>query len=444
MRSKNASSWGRAGAICAVGLSAAALLTTPVSAKKKIDVTKEPAKEAPAAAGDSKSTVARGINAFTFDFFGAIRTSEPGNLFLSPYSISTALSMTTAGARGNTRDELNRALHFSELQPDAVNTAMGGLIGDFNATTHDGKPRGFQLAVANRLFGAKGAQFQPAFLSVNADLYKAPIEQMDFANATEASRVAINKWVESKTNSKVRDLIAQGQLLSSAKLVLVNALYFHADWAQPFIKPATQPTPFAVETGPKVSVPMMRREGKFGYFEEPGKLQVVELPYSGGELSMLVLLPAQGEKLATLEARLSADNLQKWSSEISQRPVDVFLPKFKVTWGTKDVVPQLKKLGVKDAFVFPQADFSGIDGGKTLIISLVLHKAFVDVNEEGTEAAAATAVVMAPGGAPPKQEPPKVFKADRPFLFLIRDNASGTILFVGRIANPNQTEPPAK
>ena len=313
---------------------------------------------------------------------------------------------------------------------------MGALIADYNEVTHQPKPRGFQLAVANRLFGAKGAVFKPDFLAVNAQQYGAPLEPLDFAKATEPSRQTINQWVANKTNNKVLELIGAGQLLPDAKLVLVNAIYFRGDWALPFVKAFTAEAPFAIAPGKKASVAMMHRSGSFGYFEKPGQLQVLELPYSGGELSMIVLLPAKQEPLAKLETSLSVENLTAWRGGLQPEEVKVSLPKFKVTWGTKNVVPQLQALGVKDAFVFPKADFSGIDGGRSLIISLVLHKAFVDVNEEGTEAAAATAVVGAPGGAPPVAKEPKIFTADRPFLFLIRDNQSGTILFIGRVNNP--------
>lgn len=388
-----------------------------------------------------KRQLGASLNAFTLDFYRAVSRPGPGNLFVSPYSIATALSMTSAGARGNTQAELTRTLHLDRVasSPDSVHATMGALIADYNETTHQATPRGFQLAVANRLFGAKGATFKPDFLAVNAQLYGAALEPLDFAKATELSRQAINLWVANKTYNKVMELISPGQLLPDAKLVLVNAIYFRGDWAQPFVKAFTAEAPFTVAAGNKTNVAMMHRSGKFGYFEKPGQLQVLELPYSGGELSMLVVLPARPESLAKIESGLSTEDLNAWSGGLRPEEVKVSLPKFKITWGTKNVVPELKALGIKDAFLFPNADFSGIDGGRSLIISLVLHKAFVDVNEEGTEAAAATAIVAAPGGAPPVAREPKVFTADRPFLLLIRDNQSGAILFIGRVTNPTAT-----
>lgn len=390
------------------------------------------------ATSNAKQSLSSSLNAFSFDFYGAIKGTEKGNVFLSPYSIAAALSMTNAGARGNTQAELNKALHFDQLSADGgVHAAMGSLISDLNAATKDGKPRGFRLAVANRLFGAKGATFLPDFLTVNSKQYGAPLEPLDFKNAVEPSRKAINTWVEQKTNDKVKELIQPGQLLPDAKLVLVNAIYFNADWANKFKGQATFDQPFHVAAGNDVSVPMMHGKGEYKYAEERGKLQVLELPYKGNEVSMIVLLPAEKQKLEALEKEISVENLAKWEAAMTPNPVRISLPKFKLTWGTKNVVENLQKLGIKDAFTYPQADFSGIDGAKNLVISLVLHKAFVEVKEEGTEAAAATAVLMAPGGAPPAPPPSeKVFTADRPFLFLIRDNTSGTILFIGRVANP--------
>lgn len=425
----------------ALGLLSAALLLPPPEAFSQTGKTtvkqSTPATTA-VPTPEVKRQLGASLNSFTLDFYSSLKSPGSGNLFVSPYSIATALSMTNAGARGNTQAELARAMHLDRIasSPDSVHASMGALIADYNAKTRNGKARGFQLAVANRLFGAKGATFKPDFLAVNAQLYGAALEPLDFAKATEPSRKAINQWVADKTNNKVLELINPGQLLPDAKLVLVNAIYFRGDWAQPFLKPFTAEAPFTVAPGKKTSVSMMHRSGSFGYFEKPGQLQVLELPYSGGELSMLVMLPAKPEPLAKLESNLSVENLSAWSGGLQPEQVKVSLPKFKITWGTRDVVPELRKLGIKDAFTFPNADFSGIDGGRSLIISLVLHKAFVDVNEEGTEAAAATAVVGAPGGAPPAPSEPKVFTADHPFLFLIRDNQSGTILFIGRVANP--------
>lgn len=393
------------------------------------------ASQNPSLTATARQRLGAGISAFAVDLFAAFKNSESGNLFVSPYSIAAALSMTQAGARGNTGAELARALH----QPGGgAHAEMGALIAELNGA--GGQPRSYRLAVANRLFGATGAKFLPDFLAVNANQYGAPLEQLDFANAVEPARKHINEWVEGKTESKIRELILPGQLTRDARLVLVNAIYFRADWAMPFVKSFTQDAPFHLAAGGQVSVPLMLRLGEFPYYEEPGKLQVAELPYSGGELSMVVVLPAEKVGLAGIESSITVENIQKWTASLTSRNVKVQLPRFKLTWGTKNVIPQLEQLGIHDAFTFPKADFSGMDGGRSLVISLVLHKAFVDVSEQGTEAAAATAVVAAPGGPPPAMQLPKDFKADRPFIFLIRHRASGAILFMGRLADPRAAD----
>ncbi|MBI3831687.1 MAG: sigma-70 family RNA polymerase sigma factor [Planctomycetes bacterium] len=395
--------------------------------------TKGPEKPATA---DEKRAVAEGINAFAADFYAKLKGDPKKNLFFSPYSISTALAMTYAGARGNTADEMAKALHFTVLN-DRLHAACGGLIADLNADQKDGKPRGFKLAVANRLFGAQKYKFLPEFLDLNEKAYGAPLESMDFLGATEASRKAINAWVEKKTQDKIKDLILAGQLDPGTSLVLVNAIYFKGDWLEQFDKKQTKDEPFNVAVDKQVTAATMHRTDHWMYYEEEGKFQVLELPYVNRELSMLVFLPAQVDGLAGFENTLTAENIKKWTGGLTRAEVILSLPKFKMTWGTENIANQLQELGIKDAFVYPQADFSGMDGSKLLYISLVLHKAFVDVNEEGTEAAAATAVVMAPGAAPVRDRPkPKVFKTDRPFCFAIRDNTSGAILFIGRVANP--------
>jgi serpin B len=310
---------------------------------------------------------------------------------------------------------------------------MGALLGDLNGTA--GAKRPYRLAVANRLFGAKTVGFLPPFLELNAKRYGAKLEQLDFVGAAEPSRQHINQWVEQQTDAKIQELIPQGMVTRDTRLVLVNAIYFKGDWDAAFAETATRPEDFHPAPGKALRVPFMHQEHSFGYYEEPGKLQAVELPYTGHALSMIVLLPSESAGLAAVESLLTTDNLQKWTAGLRPGLIELSLPKFKVTWGTKNIVPQLDALGIKDAFT-ERADFSAMTAKPSPAISLVLHKAFVDVGEKGTEAAAATAVLMGPGGPPPAAPKRHIFKADRPFLFLIRENETGTILFLGRVANP--------
>ncbi|MFH0939394.1 MAG: sigma-70 family RNA polymerase sigma factor [Planctomycetota bacterium] len=381
---------------------------------------------------DELAAVSRGNNQFALDLFAKLQTTK-GNLFFSPYSVSTALGMTWAGTRGETAKQMTKALSFS-LQPERQHAAFAALIQSLNAeTTKDGKKRGFQLSVANRLFGQKGYSFVPEFLALNKNLYGAPLQELDFKKETEAARLTINKWVEEKTREKIKDLIPQGQLTPDVKLVLTNAIYFKGLWTSPFKKKLTQDAPFTLAGGAKVQAPMMQKTLDAGYFEIEGRLQALELPYEGNEISMVVLLPATADGLSDLENDLTADNLKAWTGHIQKTEVEVSLPRFKITWGTFDLVPNLKSLGMTDAFDDKKADFTGMTTHKDLSIGLVLHKAFVDVYEEGTEAAAATAVV---GWITGPKHMPKIFCADRPFRFLIREKATGSILFLGRMADP--------
>ena len=379
--------------------------------------------------------LAENNNAFALDLFAKLKAQEKSNLFFSPYSISTALAMTYAGARGNTEAEMAKALRFT-LGQDRLHLAMGALIGDLNAETKNGKPRGFALSVANSLWGQKGYAFKPDFLALNKECYGAGLQAVDFLKATEEARLAINAWVEQKTKEKIKELIAQGMLTPDNRLVLVNAIYFKGNWEFAFKKEQTKNELFHLTGGKSTEASLMNQTGSFRYLEEENRFQLLELPYVNRELSMLVFLPATVEGLPGLENVLTAENINKWTAALQPAQVRVGLPKFKMTWGTEDLKPQLHALGMKDAFQRRAADFSGIDGGRELYIGMVLHKAFVDVNEEGTEAAAATAVVTRSGAASQPSPKPKVFRADRPFLFAIRDNSSGSILFLGRVMDP--------
>jgi serpin B len=382
-----------------------------------------------------KSAV-RGNSAFAVDLYKHLRATE-GNLFFSPYSISTALAMTYAGARGETEKEMASVLHFS-LGPEGTHPAMKGLMQDLNTRKmkaryrddpHGGK-KPFELVVANALWGQQGFKFQKAFLDLTKKFYEAGLTELDFAGATEKSRETINKWVEKKTAEKIKDLIPSGMLTPSTTLVLTNAIYFKSPWIEAFKKFATREKPFHLTPDKNVKVPIMHRGEEFMYLEKE-TFRAVALPYVGNALSMILFVPKKIDGVGEVEEAMTAETLQAWIGAMKRVRVLVGLPKFKFTSAFL-LGETLKAMGMKTAFS-GGADFSGMTGGKDLFISEVIHKAFVDVNEEGTEAAAATAVVMERGRPP---EPSVTLRIDRPFLFLIRDNSTGAILFMGRVTDP--------
>jgi serpin B len=375
------------------------------------------------------SGIVEGGSQFALDLYQQLRTEE-GNLFFSPSSISTALAMTYAGAAGQTEAEMAKTLHF-QMPEDQLHDGMRALQAFW--ITPD-KKKGIRLNLANRLWGQESYEFLPEFLRLTRDNYGAELARLNFSES-EGARQTINGWVEEQTESKITDLLPVGVLSSDTKLVLTNAVYFHGIWADPFEKEATKDEDFYLTVTDKVPVPMMNRldEFRYGAIDD---LQILELPYGDGSLSMVVLLPKEVDGLADLEAKLTIQNLQRWTeSAQGEREVKVQLPKFKTT-SQFQMSSTLRAMGMKSAFD-ATADFSGMTGGKDLFISAVIHKAFVDVNEEGTEAAAATGVMMETESALiEEQKEPPVFRADHPFVFMIQDNRNQAILFLGRITNP--------
>ena len=374
---------------------------------------------------DVPSAVVQGNNQFALDLYTRLSQQE-GNLFFSPYSLSTALAMTATGARGETAQQMLRTLHLPE-DPARLNAGFASLIKQLQA---DAKTQGYELRVANALWGQKGYSFLDDFLSTLKTDYRAGFEGLDFRAAAEQARTTINRWVEKQTADKIRDLIPSGALNADTRLVLTNAIYFKGAWASPFLPQQTSDAPFTASGGRNVNVPMMNQRSRFGYADLEG-LQLLELPYKGGDLSMVVLLPRQVDGLAALEKDLSLEKLIGSMAKLTVREVKVSLPRYKLTqgFGLRSV---LSEMGMPLAFS-DSADFSGMTGRKELSISAVIHKAFVDVNEEGTEAAGASGVA-AGVKAMPVAVP--TFRADHPFLFLIRDTRSGSILFLGRLAQP--------
>src|SRR3984885_12731176 len=377
-------------------------------------------------AADRKVVVA-GNNAFAVALYGQLR-SQSGNLFFSPESISTALAMAYAGARGDTASQMAKTLHFT-LALDQLNPAMGALLGDLN-TTH----QSYQLNVANALWAQQGYTFLDSFLNVLKTNYGAGLNQVNFKGATEAARLTINQWVEKKTKDKIKDLLQPGALRSDTRLVLTNAIYFKGDWETQFDKAQTKNEVFFLSPSQTTTTPLMHREGSFSYFNG-GTFQALEIPYKSKELSIIIFLPKDRGGLSEMEQSLTASNLQQWLHQLGPVPkVIVTLPKFKSTQQF-ELGSTLRAMGMPAAFG-GSADFSGMTGKRDFAISEVIHKAYIDVNEEGTEAAAATAVgfrALAMRG--PVEQPP-VFRADHPFIFLIRDNRSSSILFMGRMADP--------
>jgi serpin B len=362
---------------------------------------------------------------FALDLYQELRKAE-GNLLFSPYSISTALAMTYAGARGRTESQMAQALCFL-LDQEQLHPAFAWLETRLSQVEQKGR---VQLSVANSLWPQKGSVLVDEFLVLTERYYGVRITAVDYGN-TEAARQRINTWVEGKTDDKIKDLIPPGLLSPFTLLVLVNAIYFKGDWASQFDERLTHEAPFWVTPNEQVQVMMMTQKQEFNYAEADG-LQMLELPYAGEDLSMLVLLPGEIGGLATLEDRLTVDNLNRWTKLLRKMEVQVLLPRFEVTLPFR-LDDKLKSMGMVDAFS-GGADFTGMAQGQ-LFISAILHKAFVMVNEEGTEAAAATAVVMDRAVPPPLP----TFRADHSFLFLIRENATGSILFLGREVDPTST-----
>jgi serpin B len=369
--------------------------------------------------------VVRGNNAFALDLYARLRSKER-NLFCSPYSISTALAMTYAGARGETAAQMARTLHFT-LEPGRLHPAFAGLRKEIQGA---GRKRKYHLETANRLWGQKGYGFLPDFRKTTETYYGAGLEEVDFITSLEEARKTINAWVEEQTKDKIKDLLRPRMLTVDTRLVLTNAIYFKAAWMWPFEPKQTREGDFTLAGGKKVKAKLMRGHHHTRYFKGD-TFAALELPYEQHDLSMIVLLPNKADGLPALEQRLTAANLAQWLGKLSDHSVDVTLPKFKLTSAFL-LEDELAKMGMPIAFT-PGADFSGMTTRERLFIGHVVHKAFVDVHEAGTEAAAATAVVMFTASAPPAA----AFRADHPFVYLLRDRRTGSILFLGRVTDPS-------
>lgn len=386
-------------------------------------------------AADDSGATAEGVNAvisannqFAFDLYSKYKDDpeyKESNIFFSPYSISTALAMTYEGAKGQTAEEMQSVFNFPE--DSAVRrSAFANIYNEINK-----EEQKYRLSTANALWAQENYPFLDEYFNTTEKYYGGKVTNMDFMNAPEPSRLTINKWVEDQTNDKIKDLIPQGQLDPSTKLVLTNAIYFKGDWALKFDKVKTTESDFRVSPSNTVKAQMMSLTGedaKFNYAQADG-LQILELPYEGDELSMIVLLP-EDDDISSLENELDSEKLDEWKSMLREREINVYMPKFK--FETKYFMKKdLSEMGMPTAFT-SSADFSGMTGKKDLYIDQVIHQAFVEVDEEGTEAAAATAVVMKEISA----AMPSVFRADHPFIFIIQQKDTGNILFMGKVTNP--------
>ena len=412
-----------------LALAAALLLAAPSFAADAA-----PTADPPAPAADTP--------AFSAELYAQLAPTA-GNLFFSPTSIETALAMTYAGAKGPTAEQMAKTLHYN-VPAEKLSAAFAKLIDTLNRPpmVENWQPDGenvktvktpaYQLVVANALWGQQGFPFQPDFTQLLKTNYQAELNTLNFADA-EKSRTVINTWVATQTKSKIKDLIGSGVLNADTRLVLTNAVYFKSDWAHKFQAAATKAGPFKLSADKSVNVSLMHQKHDFGYMET-ADLQLLELPYNQGALSMVILLPKNVGDLPALEKKFTADNLAAWLKQAKSESVQVTLPKFTFS-AELQLAATLKAMGMPDAFDAGKADFSGMTSAQKLFISAIIHKAFVAVDEEGTEAAAATAIAMA-GAAMPVPTKPKIFRADHPFLFLIRHPATNEILFLGRLTNP--------
>ncbi|MBA3542289.1 MAG: serpin family protein [Deltaproteobacteria bacterium] len=366
-----------------------------------------------------------GNTAFAADLFRQVRR-EPGNLFMSPHSISIALAMTYAGAGGDTADQMASALHFT-LPPAELHAAFDHLDLELasRAQQADSQTRPFRLNTANSIWGQTGKPFQAPFLDALAVNYGAGLHVLDFQADPGGSRDTINAWVEQQTADKIVDLLPERAITTDTRLVLTNAIYFSAAWDDPFDAAETQDRPFTTATGP-IQASALHQNAEARYGAGTG-FRAAELAYDGQQLGMIVILP---DDLAAFEADLTATRLDEVVASLHTTQLDLTLPKFRFD-APLSLSSVLAALGMTDAFS-SAADFSGIDGTRDLAISDVLHKGFVGIDENGTEAAAATAVIIGDTSIPE----PATLVVDRPFLFVIRDNPTGAILFVGRVVDP--------
>jgi serpin B len=383
---------------------------------------------------DPVAALVQGNSAFALDLYAQLSHGD-GNRFISPFSISTALAMTYSGAQDETALQIAKALRFT-LPPSQLHPAFHKLIAELHGRNAGlaapDRPADVQLFTANALWTQAGERILPDFQKRIEINYQGGVYPVDFRHAPEEARRTINAWVEDQTKNKIKDLLKSSHIDPQTLLVITNAIYFKALWTSPFPKEKTSSEDFHASPRDLVRVQMMKQSGRYRYFDE-GSFQVLELPYKGDTLAMVILLPKAKDGLGGLESSMTAAKFQNWLTKLSSHRIEVSLPKFKLT-AECELKDALSALGMPVAFKPGAADFLGITGTRDLVISAVVHKAFVEVEESGTEAAAATGVGFARTAAVAQR--PLLFRADHPFFFLIRDVKTGAILFLGRLVRP--------
>lgn len=391
--------------------------------------------DVPAATPSELSTFAKASNAFSGDLYKELGAT-PGNLFYSPASLSTAFAMTWLGARGETRDEMTKVLHFGDVQgvdANALTASAARLLVSLNDPSHTD----YTLSAVNRLFGEKTYGFDPGFLGVTKKQFGAELAPMDFKTAFEPARVDINAYVAKQTRDKIKNLLPERSLDADVRLVLVNAIYMNADWMEPFDKAGTRKSPFHPTPDASVDVDTMHGD-LYAPIGDVDGVKMIDLAYKGGDLSMTLLMPTDAADMGRLEAKIASGGLDAMIGQLEPRAVAVAMPKFKIDPAQPMALAgTLEKMGMQLAFTEGAADFGGMmkPGEEALFISKVFHKAFVAVDEKGTEAAAASAIVMSRESA--MAEPTNSISFDHPFLFAIRDKKTGLVLFMGRLVNPS-------
>ncbi|MCD6336620.1 MAG: serpin family protein, partial [Candidatus Marinimicrobia bacterium] len=376
----------------------------------------------------TQEQIVTGLNNFSFDLYHFLNTGAPSNIFYSPLSISSALAMTYAGAKGETAGQMQSTLHYGP-QVDLFHSQYGAMIDSLSSK----KGQDFEMNIANAIWVQDQFKLKDYYVETVKKNYNSEVRSMDFVGQPEASRDTINYWVEKKTAGKIQDLIPVGTIDGMTRMILTNAVYFNAEWANKFNKKLTNQDKFYCLNNKVIQTEMMYQRHHHA-ISQTKDYTILEIPYEGYEYSMLIILPKENNGLVDLVKDISADDIIAHDKNKKHEDVLVYIPKFKMETDYELKEP-LSALGMSAAFS-ANADFSNMTGGKDLMISSVIHKAFIDVDEEKTEAAAATGVVMKLTSMAPSPKAPLEFRADHPFMFVIRCKNDNAILFIGQLINP--------